>query len=99
MNFDIEPFLRQGINLGLGMLIKAVPGGSAVFGTACDGLELGAKMILAVVPKIRDGSLTVEEEDEILASFKANVPAGTYDMALKIVKSALDRVIGTIASK
>jgi len=97
MNFDIEPFLRQGINLGLGMLVKAVPGGSVAYAAACDALELAAKMILAIVPRLRDGNMSVEDEDAILEAFKANVPAGVFTMALKIVKSALDRVIGTVA--
>jgi hypothetical protein len=94
MQFDIEPFLRQGINLGIGMLIKAVPGGSVAFGAGCDALELAAKMILAVVPRIRDGNLSPDDEDAILNQFKSNVPVGTWNMALAVVKSALDRVIG-----
>lgn len=95
--FDIEPFLRQGINLGLSALTKAIPGGSLAFASACDALELAGKIMLAIVPKIRDGNLTDKEMEEIYMSFKANVPAGTFAMALKIVKSALDRVIGTIS--
>jgi hypothetical protein len=97
MEFDIMPFLRQGINLGLGVLIKAVPGGSVAFGAGCDALELAAKMLAAIVPKIRDGNLTTEEVDGVIDAFKANVPSGTFTMALKIMKSALDRVIGTVA--
>jgi hypothetical protein len=97
MEFDIMPFLRQGINLGLGVLIKAVPGGSLAFAAGCDALELAAKMLVAIVPKIRDGNLTTEEVDGVIDAFKANVPTGTFAMALKIMKSALDRVIGTVA--
>jgi hypothetical protein len=97
MEFNIIPFLTQGINLGLGLFIKSVPGGSVAFVTACDALELGAKMLLAIVPKIRDGGLSSEEFDGIVEAFKTNIPEGTFTMALKIVKSALDRVIGTIS--
>jgi hypothetical protein len=97
MELNIIPFLVQGINLGLGILAKSVPGGSVAFSTACDALELGAKMLLAIVPKVRDGNLSSDEFDGIVKSFKTDIPEGTFTMALKIVKSALDRVIGTIS--
>ena len=92
--FDIEPFLLQGINLGITAIIKTVPGGSPAITAGCDAGELACKMGCVIFPKLRDGSLTQEEFTAIVGEFKAGVPAATFAVALAALKSAIDRTIG-----
>ncbi len=90
------PFVTQGLNLGLDVLTNAIPGGSKGREVACDAGELASRMGLEIFPKLRDGRLTNEERDAILAKFQENVPIETWTIAVAALKSGLDRVIGGI---
>ncbi len=94
MAINIEPFLLEGLNIGIGMITKSIPGGSPALAAGCDAGELASRMGVVIFPKLKDGSLTQEEFNAIAAEFKAGVPASTFAIALAALKSSVDRVIG-----
>ncbi len=98
MGMNLEPLLVQGLNLCIKFLTKSVPGGKVAFAACCDAGELAGKMLVVICPKIKDESLTEAELESILAEFKADVPQGTWNVALAAVRSALDRLVGGAAS-
>ncbi|HWQ18560.1 MAG TPA: hypothetical protein VN455_02205 [Methanotrichaceae archaeon] len=92
MSDIFETAALAGINSVLGVVRNFVPGGSMGLDVGCDAATLACKMGEAIFPKIK-GGLTQEELDAIIQEFKADVPVGTFQMALSAFKRLFDTTI------
>ncbi len=96
MSGELEGFFLTGVNAGLKLLTKSVPGGEVAFDAGCDAGALAGRMMADVFPKLK-GGLTAEEVQAIVDTYKSNVPEGVWNVALAAFRSAFDRVaVGSI---